>query len=393
MSGRAASRSELLFGRSFGCEAAALGSAPGRVNLIGEHTDYNDGFVLPMAIEQRTGVAVGPSNDGVWRFISELDGREITLRDEGAMDAERRDWTSYCRGVVAGFRAAGYEVPALRVAVASDVPTGGGLSSSAALEVATASALEGLLGVRLDPVDKALLCQHAEHEFAGVPCGYMDQAISVMGQADHALLIDCRSRVTLPVQVSDGSVSILIVNSMVRHELSGGEYAKRRAECALAVRGLQADFPAIKSLRDATMEQLESAGPEMTEVIRRRARHVISEISRTVQAADALERRQYERVGRLMQQSHLSLRDDYEVSCDELDLLVKLVARQRGVHGARMTGGGFGGCIVALVESLRADEVGGGIAVAYEQSTGLQPQWFVTGAGEGARVEQCVEPR
>ncbi len=387
MSKPAAERcAELLF-RQFGRRPDAVGSAPGRVNLIGEHTDYNDGFVLPMALERRTGVAVCASRDARWRLVSEHDGVVVEWPDEQAMEPERRDWTSYCRGVAAGFRRLGHDVPPLCVAVASDVPLGGGLSSSAALEVSTASAIEGLVGVRLAPVGKALLCQKAEHEFAGVPCGYMDQAISVMARADHALLIDCRSLEATPVPVSDGSVSVLIVNSMVRHELSGGEYARRRAQCASAMRAIgRAGGPPL-SLRDVSLESLTAARPHLDPTVWRRARHVVSEIARTLDAATVLRAGDYAGFGRLMYDSHDSLRDDYEVSCDELDLLVETARRQRGVFGARMTGGGFGGCIVALVEADQASSAGHGIATGYLARTGVHPDWFVTRAGDGARTE------
>lgn len=388
MSGSSLQLVEQLFVETFGSPAAAVGSAPGRVNLIGEHTDYNDGFVLPMAIEGRTCVAVAPAGDGRWRFASNAQAGQTEMSDAEAMDAQQRDWTSYCRGVVAGFRNLGHEVPALRVGVASDVPVGSGLSSSAAIEVATASALEGLLGVRLNPVDKALLCQHAEHVFAGVPCGYMDQAISVMGKRDHALLIDCRSREATPVPVSDGSVSILIVNTMVRHELSGGEYAQRRAQCGAAVEAIGRAGGAVQSLRDVSMTLLESVRGRLDDVVWKRARHVVGEIARTTEGAALLARRDYPGFGRLMYESHDSLRDDYEVSCRELDLLVEMARRQRGTLGARMTGGGFGGCIVALVHADQAEAVGHAVATAYESELGISPQWFVTAPGEGARTER-----
>jgi len=380
-------RSRSLFRAHFACEPVAAASAPGRVNLIGEHTDYNDGFVLPMAIEQRTAVAIGRSEDAHWRFVSEIDSRVTRLPDDEAMNPQPRDWTSYCRGVAAGFRAAGHAIEPLCVAVASDVPTGGGLSSSAALEVAMASALEGLLGERLDPVDKALLCQRAEHEFANVPCGYMDQAISVMAVPDHALLIDCRSRATRHVRVSDGSACVLIINSMVRHELAGSEYAVRRAQCARAVEALQRAGMPVSSLRDATREMLASPALDCPDIIRARAQHVISENARTTKAADLLEQKAYAQFGRLMVESHASLRDDYEVSCDELDYLVDCACDTPGVFGARMTGGGFGGCAVALVESAAASRVGAHVAHQYRQHTGMQPDWFVTAPGGGARVE------
>lgn len=387
MSKLAPERCAELLSRQFGQRPVAVGSAPGRVNLIGEHTDYNDGFVLPMALERRTAVAISPSHDARWRFISEHDNLVIEHSDQQAMQPQCRDWTSYSRGVAAGFRRAGHDVPPLCVAVASDVPLGGGLSSSAALEVGTASAIEGLLDTRVEPVAKALLCQKAEHEFAGVPCGYMDQAISVMAQADHALLIDCRSLESTPVPVSDGSVSVLIVNSMVRHELSGGEYAQRRAQCAQAVLAIGNAGISVSSLRDVSLQMLTAAKTRLHPTAWMRARHVVSEITRTLDGATALRAGDYVAFGSLMYESHASLRDDYQVSCDELDLLVEIARRQRGVLGARMTGGGFGGCVVAMVKSEHAPSAGHGIATAYLTQTGVRPDWFVTRAGDGATIE------
>ncbi|MCL4221729.1 MAG: galactokinase [Phycisphaerales bacterium] len=390
MSKIAAERCEDLLLRQFGQGPGAVGSAPGRVNLIGEHTDYNDGFVLPMALERRTGVALCPSPDCRWRFVSEHDDTVVEFSDEEAMQVGRRDWTSYCRGVAAGFRSAGHTVPPLCIAVASDVPLGGGLSSSAALEVSVASAIEGLIGVPIEPVTKALLCQKAEHEFAGVPCGYMDQAISVMGRADHALLIDCRSLEATLVPVSDGSVSVLIVNSMVRHELSGGEYAQRRAQCERAVKDIARVDGAVSSLRDVSLDLLATVRPHVEPIAWRRARHVAGEIARTLKAAVALRAGDYAGFGRLMDESHASLRDDYEVSCKELDLLVEIARCQCGVLGARMTGGGFGGCIVSLVASEHASTAGHAIAASYFAQTGVRPDWFVTRAGDGARTERAA---
>jgi galactokinase len=365
-----------LFERAFACEPASVGSAPGRVNLIGEHTDYNDGFVLPMALGLRTAVAVGPSMDDRWHLVSEHEPVPVVLDGQAVWDKSRRDWTAYIRGVIAGFAAAGHEVEPLCVAVGSDVPVGAGLSSSAALEVATASALETLLGVTLDPMDKALLCQRAEHEFAGVPCGLMDQVACVFGDSDGsragwkpappatrlaepggAILLDCRTLEVRRVPIDPASV--LVVDSGVRHAHSGGEYASRRLECQQAVAALRSAGVAVDALRDATPVMLEAIRAD--DLLFRRARHVAIENARTLEAAALLESDapgRFDRFGQLMNESHASLRDDFEVSCPELNRLVELASAQPDVFGARMTGGGFGGCVVAIVEPGRALAIG-----------------------------------
>jgi galactokinase len=361
-----------LFERAFACEPASVGSAPGRVNLIGEHTDYNDGFVLPMALGLRTAVAVGPSMDDRWHLVSEHEPVPVVLDGQAVWDKSRRDWTAYIRGVIAGFAAAGHEVEPLCVAVGSDVPVGAGLSSSAALEVATASALETLLGVSLDPMDKALLCQKAEREFAGVPCGLMDQVACVFGDiyssragwkpaplvarragSGGAILLDCRTLEVRRVPIDPAWV--LVIDSGIGHAHSGGEYAARRLECERAVESLQADGFPVKALRDATPVMLEAIRGD--NLLFRRVRHVVTENARTLEAAALLESTapgRLTRLGQLMNESHASLRDDFEVSTPDLDRLVEMACAQPGVHGARMTGGGFGGCVVALVEPGKA---------------------------------------
>ncbi|MRR38259.1 galactokinase, partial [bacterium] len=259
-------------------------------------------------------------------------------------------------------------------------------SSSAALEVATATVLEVMTGHKLDPVEKALLCQKAEHEYAGMPCGIMDQFISVMGRENHLLLLDCRSRETDLVPMTDPSVSILITNTNVKHELTGGEYAARRSQCEQAARAL-----GLKSLRDASLNGLEQGKGRMEELTYRRARHVITEIDRTLRAAKAIRASQWLQAGELMYASHESLRDDYEVSCPELDVVVEIarsIGVAGGVFGCRMTGGGFGGCTVALVKTEQVDEISGRIAREYEHRVKIKPTLFVSRPAAGATVLQ-----
>ncbi|WCJ60343.1 galactokinase [Fontisphaera persica] len=363
-----------------------LAAAPGRVNVIGEHTDYNDGFVLPMAIENCTLAAAAPASNGAMRLrlCSGEKPEMVEIPLNGKVARGEPAWANYVRGVIAGFQDLGIQLPALDIFIESDVPLGGGLSSSASLEVATATLLEVVTSRQLDPVQKALLCQKAEHEYAGMPCGIMDQFISVMGKAGHLLLLDCRSRQTELVPMNDPKLSFLIVNTNVKHELTGGGYARRREQCYEAARVL-----GVPMLRDATLAQLEAAKDRLDPVVYRRARHVIGEIERTTQAAREIKAGNWAVVGQLMYASHDSLRDDYEVSCPELDTVVELarnIGPSGGVIGCRMTGGGFGGCAVALVEAARVEQLTRQITQGYVKRTGIQPSCFVSRPANGARV-------
>ncbi|HUA39034.1 MAG TPA: galactokinase [Candidatus Sulfopaludibacter sp.] len=344
-------------------------AAPGRVNVIGEHTDYNDGFVLPMAIERYAVMAADISSFMPPRIIISDAHRGDTAQIDLSRPVVKADprWSNYIRGVVAGFQNLGLTVPAMDISLVSTVPLGGGLSSSAALEVCTATLLEAAIGTKLDPVEKALLCQQAEHKFAGVPCGIMDQFISVMGQKNHLLLLDCRSRQTTLVPMDDPSVALLVINTNVKHELSGGEYAERRTQCETAAKIL-----GIPSLRDATPEALERARRKMDLITFRRAHHVISENERTLQAVEEIRNSNWPVVGQHMYRSHYSLRDDFEVSCKELDAVVDIcqsIGIEGGVYGCRMTGAGFGGSCVALVKAEAGDKSSKRIAAAYRLAT------------------------
>ncbi|HTV63114.1 MAG TPA: galactokinase [Verrucomicrobiae bacterium] len=373
------------FQKDYGRAPRWVVAAPGRVNIIGEHTDYNDGFVLPMAIEHYAVMAADLSRSP--GLISVHDGAaDETAQIEIAKGVVRGNpkWSNYIRGVIAGFQGRGIKVPALDVFLRSTVPLGGGLSSSAALEVSTATLLEAATGEGMDPVEKALLCQKAEHEFAGVPCGIMDQFVSVMGRPNQLLLLDCRSRKTRLVPMDDPAVAILIINSNVRHELGTGEYAKRRAQCEAAAKIL-----GVKSLRDATADGLENAKKGMDDTIFRRARHVIGEIERTLHAAEGFRASNWVTVGQLMYASHASLRDDYEVSCPELDAIVEIgdaIGVKGGVFGCRMTGGGFGGCAVALVKTDAVREIIKTIAEEYKKKTGVEASLFTSRPAAGASV-------
>ena len=359
--------------------------APGRVNLIREHTDYNAGFVLPMAIERQTVIVAAPRDDATIRLRSGSVAGEARFDLAPNLGPGEPAWSNYVRGVVAGYLKLGINPGrGFDAFIDSTVPFGGGLSSSAALEVSTATLYEILAGHSIDGVEKALLCQRCEHEFAGAPTGIMDQFIAIFAQADHALLIDCRSHEHRPVPLDDPGVTVLVANTNVEHQLADGEYARRRAECETAAQALGVD-----ALRDATMQQLREAFVDEDQLPYRRARHVISENRRTLEAVEAMTRRDWARLGELMFASHASLRDDYEVSCRELDLLVEL-AREHAdagdVLGARMTGGGFGGCTITLVRTDAADRVAADLHQRYESATGLEPSLFVTRPAAGARA-------
>jgi galactokinase len=375
------------FARRYGRSPCWMAAAPGRVNVIGEHTDYNDGFVLPMAIERYTVIAAAPATDGAMRVhLSSTagDGAVSLDLERPVKPAPKGAWSNYPVGVIAGFLARGLDPRGFDALIHSNVPPGGGLSSSAALEVATATLLEAITGRQLNPVDKALLCQKAEHEYAGMPCGIMDQFISVMGKQDHLLLVDCRSRRPELVPMSDPAMALLVVNTNVKHELTGGEYATRRAQCEQAAKAL-----GVPSLRDADADVLERARGRMEEVVYRRARHVISENERTLHAAEGVRASNWPTVGQLMYASHTSLRDDYEVSCRELDAVVGIaqdIGRKGGVEGCRMTGGGFGGCAVALVRTDAVATVSDRIASEYERRTRIKPAIFVSRPAAGATV-------
>jgi galactokinase len=361
--------------------------APGRVNLIGEHTDYNDGFVFPMAIEPEVRIACRARSDGKIRLASTVFPDQIA---EFSIDKkiEQGDpkWSNYSRGVAAEFLAAGIPLVGMDAAFLNTLPMGGGLSSSAAIEVGTARALLALNGREVDERRIALLCQLAEHHFANVPCGIMDQTIVASGRKGHAMLMDCRdlSRTFVPIDANE--LRIVIVNSMVRHELSGGEYAQRRKQCEEGVAHFAKGNSKIKALRDVTLEQLEAAKGALPDVVYRRCRHIITENARTTQAAQKLTSRHYEQVGELMVQSHNSLRDDYKVSCVELDFLAAEAMNVKGVYGARMTGGGFGGCIVALVQPRAVDRLTEHLNKVYPPKFNKQPGIFVTTATQGASV-------
>jgi galactokinase len=365
----------------FGGEAR-LFRAPGRVNLIGEHTDYNDGFVLPAAIDLQVFAAAARRADRTLRIHSANFDETVSLElDAGCV---RRDhWSDYPFGVAVTLERAGHALCGADLLLYGDLPPGAGLSSSAALEVASACALAAVAGVELSKLETAKLCQRAENEFVGTLCGIMDPFVSTLAKAGHALLIDCRSLESRPVPLPD-AVRLVICHSGVRHALASGEYNARRAQCEEGVRALAERDPRVRSLRDATLATLEENRGLIPPVVFARCHHVLSENERTLEAAAALERGDFSAVGRLMAASHESLRDEYEVSCRELDALVEAVAPLQGVFGARMTGGGFGGCTVNLVRSDAVEAFRTGVTQAFERATGRKPKIYESAPAEGA---------
>jgi len=357
--------------------------APGRVNLIGEHTDYNDGFVFPMALERFTAVAVRPREDRRVNVWSEnmRDAFSFSLDENGA---KRGHWSDYIGGVAFVLEAEGTRLPGADLYVQSSVPVGAGLSSSAAVEIASALAFLSTAGRTLEPAALAGLGQRAENRFVGMQCGIMDQFVSVHGRQGHALFLDCRTLSYRQVPLAPGRVRIVICNSGVRHELGASAYNERRAQCREGVRMLQVAFPGVAALRDVTREQFEAAQDRLPETVRRRCRHVITENGRVLASVEALEGGDLPRFGGLMNASHESLRDDYQVSCRELDLLVDIARGLPGCLGARMTGGGFGGCTVNLLEAQAVDGFGREVARSYRRETGIEPEVHVSLPGRGA---------
>jgi len=368
-------------------EATAAGArifrAPGRLNLIGEHTDYNDGFVMPVAVGFGTTVTVTPRPDRVVSVFSHNFSERVEFNLDDRSPKAGHHWSDYVRGVAVMLELAGHHLNGATLTISGDVPIGAGLSSSAAIEVATALALLENSGIRLDRAEMAGICQRAENEFVGMRCGIMDQFTSCFGQEGKALLLDCRSLEYKLLSLPEG-VRLIICNTMVRHELATGEYNKRRAECEAGVCHFNQSRPNVRALRDVTEDELERSRLDLSEVIFRRCRHVVTENSRVLNAAVALQEGALETFGQVMNDSHRSLRDDYEVSCKELDLMVELARRVEGVYGARMTGGGFGGCTVNLVNAENVDQFKRLVAQGYQAETGLAPEIYVCSAAAGA---------
>lgn len=380
------------FREQFGAQPEVTARAPGRVNLIGEHTDYNDGFVLPVAIDREVRVSARRRSDSEVHLFAANFERRTVFHLENVQHHPKERWSHYQRGVVLMLQRRGYKLGGFEAVIDGDVPSGAGLSSSAAVEVAMGTAITALFGLDVEPVQLALLCQEAENEFVGVNCGIMDQFISALGRRDYALFLDCRSLETrqVPLRGASGAgeagTQIVVSDTAVKRGLVDSEYNRRRAECEEAVRRLSQLLPGITALRDVTPERLEQHAAELPEVVRRRARHVVTENARVLASVDALLSGDLATFGRLMDESHASLRDDYEVSVPQLDVLVTAAQSIPGVLGSRMTGAGFGGCTVSLVRGEAVAEFERQVPRAYRSQTGLEPSIYVCRPVDGASL-------
>jgi galactokinase len=375
--------------------------APGRVNLIGEHTDYNDGFVMPAAIDFYTQVFIARRDDRKLVVRSENYFEQIEFDLDHLPDAAAGHWSDYVVGVASMLEKSGRKLRGANLLVDGNVPQGAGLSSSASIEVAVSYALLDVADQSkdgssndlidsarsdarpgIDRTELALLCQRAENEFVGARCGIMDQFIASHGKRGQALLLDCRALEYRLLPLPD-DVALTICNTMVKHSIAKGEYNQRRAECEAGVAILSKYLPAVRALRDVTPEDLATYGHELTDVVMRRCRHVVAENARVLKAAAALETGDVQEFGSLMLESHRSLRDDFEVSCPELDLMVELAMEQEGVYGSRMTGGGFGGCTITLVRASCVEGFKRALQAGYERSFGRKPEIYVCSATDG----------
>lgn len=389
-----------LFKSIFSDTPTIAAAAPGRVNLIGEHVDYNDGFVFPLALQKSTYIVAAPlpPTATTISIVSEAfrDGVATIVPGDSPFDPAAPHWSRYVKGMTAIYARNAHPIRPFHAAIVSDVPRGSGLSSSAALEMATGIVLELLSELTVDPSDRAKMGQTCEHEFAGVPCGIMDQLISSRGQVGRALLIDCRSLDVTPVPLDHPDAVIVVANSRVAHELSGTEYPERRQACMDAAKAMAKRFPDlnISHLRDCDEQMLQAVESDLGPTTVKRARHAIREDVRTLKARECLENGDLNEMGRLMYSSHVSLRDLFEVSTTEIDALVEIAMSVDGVYGSRITGGGFGGCTVSLVRKDAVESLMKAIDERYpEASGGLRAEVFATTAGGGARdVSYLLNP-
>ncbi|WP_329104540.1 galactokinase [Micromonospora sp. NBC_01699] len=370
------------FTSGYGEQPAGAWAAPGRVNLIGEHTDYNDGFVLPFALPQQTVVAVTPRPEPLWTVWSEQSGERIDLDLADVAEPGRvTGWGAYVAGVVWALRDAGFDVPGARLAIASDVPLGAGLSSSAALESAVLTALADLGGLDLPVDDRPALAQRAENVYAGMPCGIMDQSASIRCRDGHALFLDCRSLAVeqIPFDVDAAGLAVLVVDSRAPHRHVTGEYAARRAACEAAARAL-----GVPALRDVPADGLDETLARLDDpVVRRRVRHVVTENRRVLETVALLRAGRVREIGPLLTASHASMRDDFEITVPEVDTAVE-AALTAGAYGARMTGGGFGGCVLALIDANRSEPVTAAVKNAYTAQNFTTPHTFTATPSPGA---------
>lgn len=372
--------------QQFGYVPKLIVSAPGRVNLIGEHTDYNDGFVLPMAINKKIVLGGSPRNDDIIRLYS-MNFEEVEEFSISFLLKEN-SWTDYLKGVIDELLKAGHSVKGFNAVLVGDIPQGAGLSSSAAIEVTTAFFLAQLNTIEMLPEEMAKLCQRAENNFVGMNCGIMDQFISRLGQKDHALYLDCRDLSYQLIPCILGEYLVVICNSNVEHKLVDSAYNERRAQCEEGVRLLQMKLEGITALRDVSYEQLEKYISLLPPIVYQRCKHVITENERVEKAVKALRQSDIKKFGNLLNASHASLRDDYEVSCEEVDHLVDIAQHIEGTAGSRITGGGFGGCTVSLVKESTLERFQDIILKEYATRTGITAEIYISKAEDGVRVEK-----
>lgn len=365
------------FWYSYGREPLLFG-APGRVNLIGEHTDYNGGFVLPAALDRETVAAITLREDRKIYVRSLNINKSVEIDLDAPEKKLTGTWTDYVEGVARVLESKGYKLRGADILIMSDVPTGSGLSSSAALEVSVALALSEISGHSIDRKEIALISQRAEHEYVGAKVGIMDQFVAAMGEPGLALLIDCRELTSTPVKLSD-DVAIVVCDTNVKHNLASSEYNVRRQQCEEAVERLSKFIPGITQLRDVSSEQFFKYAHELPDIIMRRARHIITDSERTPKAADAMANGNLGTFGKLMRLSHISMRDDYEISCAELDLMVEIADATGLAYGSRMTGGGFGGSTVNLLPREKAKEFVEKVLPEYKAKTGLEGTGYIIG--------------
>ena len=380
------------FYKKFGAYPAFIARAPGRVNLLGEHVDYNDGFVLPAAIDRATYVAFSAA-DSDQSTLEAVDFGETVVFSQQSLATRIQpdgqplpDWASYPAGMIWALSEAGLSVPAMQAVFSSDVPRGSGLSSSASVEMAFGVAWQQLGGWKLSAMELARIGQRAENKYVGVNCGVMDQFASACGETDRLLYLDCRTLQWQTVPLST-AVSIVVADTTIRRKLTSGEYNKRREACEEAVRILKDDLPGITALRDVSVQAFNRLANKLPELVEKRARHIVEEIERSQQAIPLLEQANFARFGQLMNACHASLRDLYEVSCPELDIMARLAQSIPGCYGARLTGAGFGGCTVNLVIREQAEAFSETLSTQYEAESGLHPEIYICRASAGAGLE------
>jgi len=380
-----------IFREKFEQTPAHVARAPGRVNLLGEHVDYNDGFVLPAAIDRATYIAFSPTTSHQTMLVA-ADFNEQASFSPQTIPAKAQtdstplpDWAHYPAGVMWALLEDGLPAPAMNAVFASNVPRGSGLSSSASVEMSFMTAWQTLGGWILPPMQRALLGQKAENQYVGVNCGIMDQFASACGVENHVLRLDCRSLEWQTIPLPE-NISIVIADTKVRRKLTSGEYNKRRAACEEAVRLLKQDLPKIKALRDVSVEDFNRLSGKLPDEVSKRARHVVEEIGRSKQAPASLEAGDIQNFGNLMNECHISLRDLYEVSCPELDTMVRIAQTVEGCYGARLTGAGFGGCTVNLVAREQVNAFAQALATGYESQTGYHPEIYISHPSDGAAL-------